>query len=88
MQRDWTNDPETVALQALAATLQDQRLIDRFLSMSGITAPELRQRAADPAFLAAFLQFLEAHEPDLLAIAEAIDCKPAQLVAARRALEP
>lgn len=82
-----TNDPTALALLALAATLADQRLAERFLSLSGIDPPELRQSAGDPALLSALLRFLEAHEPDLLAIAEKIGVKPDALVAARRELE-
>jgi len=81
------NDAHVLALNALAATLADQRLADRFLSLSGFSAPDLKQRAGEPAFLAEFLRFLEGHEPDLVAIAEAISVKPEQLVAAREALE-
>ena len=82
-----TNDAIALALRALTATLGDQRLADRFLSMSGIDPPDLRQRAGDPVLLAALLRFLEAHEPDLVAIAEQLGVKPAALVAARRELE-
>jgi Mn-dependent DtxR family transcriptional regulator len=82
-----TNDPTAIALRALAATLGEQRLAERFLSLSGIEPPELRQRASDPDVLVALLRFLEAHEPDLLAIAEELKVKPAALVAARRELE-
>ena len=82
-----TNDPTAIALRALAATLGDQRLADRFLSFSGIEPPDLRHRASDPHVLVALLRFLEAHEPDLLAIAEQLGVKPADLVAARRELE-
>ena len=82
-----TNDPTAIALRALAATLGEQRLAERFLSLSGIEPPELRQRASDPDVLVALLRFLEAHEPDLVAIAEELAVKPAVLVAARRELE-
>jgi hypothetical protein len=82
-----TNDPTAVALRALAATLGNQRLAERFLSLSGIEPPELRQKASQPQVLAALLRFLEAHEPDLLAIADELAVKPAALVAARRELE-
>jgi hypothetical protein len=82
-----TNDAIALALRALTAALGNQRLADRFLSMSGIDPPDLRQRAGDPVLLAALLRFLEAHEPDLIAIAEQLDVKPAALVAARRELE-
>ena len=37
--------------------------------------------------LAALLKFLEAHEPDLVAIGEEVGVKPEALVAARRELE-
>jgi hypothetical protein len=80
-------DPSALALRALAATIADERLASRFLSLSGIDPPELRQRAADPALLVALLQFLEAHEPDLVAIADELGVKPEALVAARRELE-
>jgi hypothetical protein len=87
MRDDQTNDPSALALRALAATLGDQRLANRFLSLSGVGPPELRQRAADPELLSALLRFLEAHEPDLIAIAAEIGVKPGALVAARRELE-
>ena len=82
-----TNDATVLALRALAATLGDERLAQRFLSLSGIDPPELRQRAAEPAVLAALLRFLEQHEPDLLTVAEAIEAEPRALVAARHELE-
>jgi hypothetical protein len=82
-----TNDPETIALSALAATLTDERRAQRFLDLSGIDTGELRSRAADPALLAAVLRFLEAHEPDLIEVAAAIGVKPEQLVMVREALE-
>jgi adenine/guanine phosphoribosyltransferase-like PRPP-binding protein len=81
-------DPVSLALAALAATLTDERRAKRFLDVTGIGTVELRVRAADPTLLAALIVFLEAHEPDLLAVAEAIGCPPAALVAARAALEP
>ena len=87
MQPEPPNDAHVLALNALAATLADQRLAERFLSLSGFSAPDLKQRAAEPSFLAEFLRFLEAHEPDLVAIAEAIAVKPEQLVTARQRLE-
>ena len=82
-----TNDAETLALSALAATLTDERRARRFLDLSGIDTEELRLRAADPALLAAVLRFLEAHEPDLIVVAGAIGVKPEKLVAAREQLE-
>ena len=76
-----------VALQALGATLLDDRRAQRLLEMSGLEPSDLRERAGDPSLLAAVLRFLEAHEPDLLSVAEAIGRKPEELVAVRAALE-
>ena len=84
---DAPEDAYLLALNALAATLADQRLAERFLSLSGITPPDLKQRAGDSQFLADFLRFLEANEPDLIAIADRIAVKPDQLVMARNLLE-
>ena len=82
-----TNDAETLALSALAATLTDERRAQRFLDLSGIDTDELYRRAAEPSLLAALLRFLEAHEPDLIDVAAAIGAKPEDLVAAREELE-
>ncbi len=84
-----TNDAEALALGALAATLADERRAHRFLDLTGLEADELRNRAVagDRTLLAATLAFLESYEPDLIAIAQAIDTSPAALVAARAELE-
>ena len=87
MQSNPPNDAQVLALNALAATLADQRLAERFLSLSGLTPPDLKQRAGDPSFLADFLRFLEGHEPDLMEIADRICARPADLVIARQFLE-
>ena len=87
MQPSATNDPETLALSALAATLSDERRARRFLDLSGIDTVELRRMAGEPRLLAALIRFLEAHEPDLVSVAEEIGVAPAVLVEARRTLE-
>jgi len=87
MQGYSTNDADVLALSALAAMLSDERRAQRFLDLSGIDTDALRDRAGDPALLAAVLRFLEAHEPDLIAIAHAVGVKPEELVVARRTLE-
>ena len=81
------NDPVAIALAALAATLGSERRAQRFIDLTGIGTDELRLRAADPALLAALLRFLEAHEPDLVAVAEELGVEPVVLVEARRELE-
>jgi hypothetical protein len=81
------NDPTALGLAALAAALTDERRARRFLDLTGIGTDELRDRLGEPALLAALIAFLEAHEPDLLSVCEAIDVKPEALVAARHELE-
>jgi hypothetical protein len=81
------NDPYALALAALAATLSDDRRAQRFIELTGIGTEELRQRAGEPRLLSAVIGFLEAHEPDLVAVSEQIGVKPDALVAARRSLE-
>lgn len=80
-------DARALALLALAAVVSDERRGRRFLDLSGMGTDELRARAGDPVLLAALIRFLEAHEPDLIAVASEIDVGPAALVAARQALE-
>ncbi|WP_037498454.1 DUF3572 family protein [Sphingomonas jaspsi] len=82
-----TNDAAALALSALAATLADDRRAHRLLDLTGLSADELRSRAAEPAMLAACLSFLESHEPDLIAVAADLGVKPETLVNARRSLE-
>ena len=87
MPQQTPNDPVALALAALAATLGDERRAQRFLDLTGIGTEELRRRAADAVLLAALISFLEAHEPDLIAVSEAIGVAPASLSAARLELE-
>lgn len=85
-----TNAPDStaLALAALAWTLSDQPRAERLLALTGLDAGELRARASDPGLLAALLGFLESHEPDLLACADALDVSPETLIAAHRHLDP
>ena len=80
-------DAFALALFALATAVSDERRARRFLDLTGIGTDELRERAGEPELLAALIRFLEGYEPDLVAVAEAMDVKPEALVAARRELE-
>lgn len=81
-------DAEALALRALVWTLVEPERAMRLLSVTGLTPADLRSRAGEPAVLAATLAFLEGHEPDLIACAEALEVTPQALVAAHRGLEP
>ena len=81
------DDAQALALSALAWTLSDGDRAERLLALTGLDAASLRARIGDPAVLAATLGFLESHEPDLVACAEATGTTPAALVAAHRTLD-
>jgi len=82
-----SEDAAAIALSALAWTLSDQARAERLLALTGLSPADLRARAGEPTVLAAVLAFLESHEPDLIACAEALDRKPERLVRARMELE-
>ncbi|HVL29845.1 MAG TPA: DUF3572 family protein [Sphingomicrobium sp.] len=81
------NDAEALALAALAATLTDARRAERFLSLTGLSPDGIRSRLGDRALLAACIAFLEAHEPDLVAVAQDVGVKPEALLGAKAELE-
>ncbi|HEX2762716.1 MAG TPA: DUF3572 domain-containing protein [Allosphingosinicella sp.] len=80
-------DPEALALSALGWTLAEEGRAQRLLALTGLGPEDLRARLSERSLLAAVLGFLEAHEPDLVAAAEALGVAPAELVEARRRLE-
>ena len=81
------NDPIILGLQALAWVAGQPDVGPRLLGVTGLDADSLRAAAGAPATLAAVLAFLENHEPDLVACADALDVRPQDLVAARTVLE-
>jgi hypothetical protein len=81
------NDAPTLALLALAWSLEDSRRAERLLALTGLTTNDLRARATEPALQAAVLAFLEAHELDLIACADHLGVRPELLVRARAELE-
>ncbi len=84
---DTNDNAAETALHALAWTLAEPARAERLLATTGLDPADLRARVGEPAVLAAVLGHLEAHEPDLIAAADAIGRTPAALVAARIALE-
>lgn len=75
-----------LALEALGWALTDERRAERLLDLTGLTPERLRAGLGDEGVQAAVLDFLAAHEPDLLAAAAAIGTTPESLVAAAREL--
>ena len=78
---------ETTALRAIAWTVSDEDRAARLLALTGLDAGALRAGVGDPAVQCAVLSFLEGHEADLVACAEALAVKPEALVRVRVALE-
>lgn len=81
------NRSMAVALSALGWTLGESARADRLLALTGLSPSDLRESIETPAVLAALLQFLEAHELDLVACAAALGIEPTELVRARKILE-
>ena len=81
--KDSVNDPQALALGALGWLLGDDRRAARFLDLTGLTPDSLRAAVGEPATQRAVLDFLCAHEPDLIGASEAIGVAPAELAAAR-----
>jgi len=86
MDGNHTND-EALALGALSWVLSDDGRAERFLALTGLGPDDLRNRIDERSTLIAVLQFLEAHEPDLLAAADMLGLPPSALPEARRRLE-
>lgn len=80
------HDAATLALGALGWVLADAPRSERLLALTGLTPDALRAGLGDPATLGAVLDFLCAHEPDLVAAAEALGVEPADLAGAREGL--
>ena len=79
-------DAATLALGALGWVLGDEGRAGRLLALTGLTADDLRAGLGDPAVLGAVLEFLSAHEPDLVAAAETLGVEPGELAAAKERL--
>lgn len=79
-------DPAQLALQALAWALAEERRAQRLLDLTGLTPQDLRERLDTREVQGAVLDFLLAHEPDLIAAAQDMGVEPAAIPAARQEL--
>jgi len=70
----------------LGWVLGDETHADRLLALTGIAPEELRARVGERDVLVAVLDFVLAHEPDLLACAEALGLTPQAIERAHAAL--
>ncbi|MBC2652593.1 DUF3572 family protein [Novosphingobium flavum] len=65
-----------MALGALGWLLQSESRAERLLALTGLTPDALRAGLGDPAVLGAVLDFLAAHEPDLVDAADHLGVAP------------
>ncbi|MXP40041.1 DUF3572 family protein [Altererythrobacter soli] len=79
-------DAAGLSLSALAWVLADERRAHRFLDLTGLTPEQMRARIESPELQLSVLEFLCAHEPDLLAAAESLGVQPGAIAAAREKL--
>jgi adenine/guanine phosphoribosyltransferase-like PRPP-binding protein len=68
--------------------LSDTPRAERFLALTGLSPETLRAAIGEPATHRAVLEFLCAHEPDLVAAAGALGLTPGALAATRERLAP
>ena len=66
--------------------LADQDRAERLLALTGLTPEILRDRLTERSTLAAVLEYLAGHEPDLVLAADALNVPPERLVRARQEL--
>ena len=84
---DMAEEADILALRALGWVLAEPDRARRLLDVTGLDPEALRGALGNRAALAAVLTFLENHEPDLIACANALDIRPALIGRAREALE-
>lgn len=64
---------ETIALQALSWLVSNDELCPTFMGSTGTSVDDLRNRAGDPAFQAAVLQFLTMDDAWVMAFCDQAD---------------
>ena len=77
---------ETIALQALSFIVRDDDLLERFLTNSGLTYDELKERVHEPDFLGGILDEILCNDKDLLNFCTTSSLNPEIIILARRAL--
>ena len=73
-------------MSALGWILTDERRADRLLALTGLTPEVLRNGIGERGVQAAVLEFLAAHEPDLVLAADALNVEPTAIIAAKEEL--
>ena len=79
-------EAQRIAIGALVHIANDDALMSRFVSVTGIAPGDIRAAANEPGFLAGVLDFLLGHEPDAVAFASEFGVPPEDVGLARVAL--
>jgi len=80
-------DAGTIAIAALSHFATDSRILARFFALTGLDAASLREAAGTRGFTAGILDFVLEDERLLIAVAEAQDLSPEDIVKARQRLD-
>lgn len=78
-------DAEAIAIDALDFVAGDQKLLSRFLDLTGLRADEIRTAAGQPGLLVGVLDFVLAHEPTLITFCQNSATEPEIVQIARYA---
>ena len=77
---------ETIALQAVSFIINNETLCTRFISLTGSDQTFIKDNITNALFLANVLDFLLAHEPDLLDFCDTHALQPNLPIIAKRTL--
>ena len=80
-------EPTVIALQLLAYIAGTPEILSRFMGLTGVDPAALRNRATDPAFQLAVLDYAMGDESLLLAFAADHGFAPEEIVQAHRRLQ-
>ena len=75
-----------LAIEGLSFIVNDEEVLGRFMSLSGLAPDDLRVAAGEPEFLAGVLSFLMEHEALLLAFASSAGIPPNHVTGAHLTL--
>ena len=79
-------DAQMLAAKGLIFIANDQEVLGRFMSLTGLAADDVRGAAGEPEFLAGVLSFFMDHEAVLLAFAASAGILPGHVASAHLAL--
>ncbi len=77
---------ELLAIDALGWLAGDEEALERFMALTGVDPGQLRQAAADPAFLTGVLDYFANDERLVVAYATHAGIPPERLLVARQVL--